>query len=137
MRRGLGARRAESDADDQMAANILCLIELLLEPVPADVPCSWLPLSHDTGLIGMLLTPVYVSNGPGVPGTDMRAATDGGRLGDQAPRPDASSATPGGSSTGRLEWAQTRGSSGWSPGTPATGRCGPGLPSRPAAVAQR
>ncbi|WP_084693323.1 AMP-binding protein [Actinomadura atramentaria] len=35
-------------------ANLLALMEWL-EPVPGDGTCTWLPLSHDMGLIGMFL----------------------------------------------------------------------------------
>jgi fatty-acyl-CoA synthase len=42
--------------DDQaLGANITATLERI-EPSPGDVTLSWLPLSHDMGLIGMLLT---------------------------------------------------------------------------------
>ncbi len=40
---------------DELASNVLAIIDRLL-PRPADVSCSWLPLSHDMGFVGMLLT---------------------------------------------------------------------------------
>jgi acyl-CoA synthetase (AMP-forming)/AMP-acid ligase II len=42
---------------DSVAANIRSLLEVI-QPVPGDTPCSWLPLSHDMGFIGMFLTPL-------------------------------------------------------------------------------
>lgn len=42
---------------DSIGANVLSLLEVV-EPRPDDVVVSWLPLSHDMGLIGTLLTPL-------------------------------------------------------------------------------
>jgi acyl-CoA synthetase (AMP-forming)/AMP-acid ligase II len=42
---------------EAIAANILSVLEVI-QPAPADLPCSWLPLSHDMGLIGMFLTSI-------------------------------------------------------------------------------
>jgi acyl-CoA synthetase (AMP-forming)/AMP-acid ligase II len=42
---------------EAIGAHILSLIEVM-EPTPGDVSCSWLPLSHDMGLIGMYLTSI-------------------------------------------------------------------------------
>jgi acyl-CoA synthetase (AMP-forming)/AMP-acid ligase II len=42
---------------EAIAANILSIIDVI-EPAPGEVPCSWLPLSHDMGLIGMFLTSI-------------------------------------------------------------------------------
>ncbi len=39
-----------------VAANVLAILDTLA-PQPGDATCSWLPLSHDMGLVGMLLTP--------------------------------------------------------------------------------
>lgn len=41
--------------DAQLGANVLALLEVL-ELSPGDASCSWLPLSHDMGLVGILLT---------------------------------------------------------------------------------
>jgi acyl-CoA synthetase (AMP-forming)/AMP-acid ligase II len=40
---------------DAVAHQVRALLERL-QPQPGDAACSWLPLSHDMGLIGMLLT---------------------------------------------------------------------------------
>lgn len=40
---------------DRVGANVRSVIEAF-EPGPGDTMCSWLPLSHDMGLIGALLT---------------------------------------------------------------------------------
>jgi len=47
---------------DAMAANVLAILDVL-QPAPGDSACSWLPLSHDMGLVGMCLTP-WVANAP-------------------------------------------------------------------------
>jgi len=47
---------------DQVLANIEAILAVV-EPTPRDVPVSWLPLSHDMGLIGMLLASI-VAGGP-------------------------------------------------------------------------
>lgn len=39
-----------------VAANVLSILDAL-EPAAGDQVCSWLPLSHDMGLIGLCLTP--------------------------------------------------------------------------------
>lgn len=49
-----------------VAANILSIIEAL-EPMPGEQVCSWLPLSHDMGLIGLCLTP-WVGAAPDIAG---------------------------------------------------------------------
>lgn len=49
-------------SDDLLGRNVAAMIEVI-GPRPGDVAVSWLPLSHDMGLIGMLLTSV-VSFGP-------------------------------------------------------------------------
>jgi acyl-CoA synthetase (AMP-forming)/AMP-acid ligase II len=49
--------------DVALAANIAALLERLA-PMAGDGSCSWLPLSHDMGLIGMTLAPM-VASGPG------------------------------------------------------------------------
>lgn len=41
--------------DANIASNISSILEWL-QVAPGDCPCSWLPLSHDMGLIGMFLT---------------------------------------------------------------------------------
>jgi fatty-acyl-CoA synthase len=41
--------------DQQLGANVAAIISAV-QPEPGDKPVSWLPLSHDMGLIGMLLT---------------------------------------------------------------------------------
>ncbi|MGH9013054.1 MAG: AMP-binding protein [Acidimicrobiia bacterium] len=41
--------------DRQLGANVAAIISAV-QPEPGDKPVSWLPLSHDMGLIGMLLT---------------------------------------------------------------------------------
>lgn len=53
-------------SSEAVAANILSLIEVI-QPEPGDTPCSWLPLSHDMGFIGMYLTPI-ASLAPGLAG---------------------------------------------------------------------
>jgi acyl-CoA synthetase (AMP-forming)/AMP-acid ligase II len=53
----VGAPKGVALSPEAIAANILSLVEVL-EPAPGDVPCSWLPLSHDMGFIGMFLTPI-------------------------------------------------------------------------------
>jgi acyl-CoA synthetase (AMP-forming)/AMP-acid ligase II len=50
-----------------LAANVLTVLEALA-PEPGEVSCSWLPLSHDLGLIGMCLVP-WVANAPQVLGS--------------------------------------------------------------------
>jgi acyl-CoA synthetase (AMP-forming)/AMP-acid ligase II len=40
---------------DAVASQVRALLDRL-QPQPGDAACSWLPLSHDMGLIGMLLT---------------------------------------------------------------------------------
>jgi acyl-CoA synthetase (AMP-forming)/AMP-acid ligase II len=45
----------------QILANIRSIIERL-QPAPGDSACSWLPLSHDMGLIGMLLSAIVGAN---------------------------------------------------------------------------
>ncbi|MHB1582475.1 MAG: AMP-binding protein, partial [Acidimicrobiales bacterium] len=51
-------------------ANVRAILEWL-GPEPGDGACSWLPLSHDMGLIGMFLT-TLVGGGPGwADGTDL------------------------------------------------------------------
>jgi len=40
-----------------VAANVTAILAAL-EPAPGDASCSWLPLSHDMGLIGQLLAPL-------------------------------------------------------------------------------
>jgi acyl-CoA synthetase (AMP-forming)/AMP-acid ligase II len=42
---------------DAVGANVLAIVAAL-EPVAGDGLCSWLPLSHDMGLIGQLLSPL-------------------------------------------------------------------------------
>jgi fatty-acyl-CoA synthase len=42
-----------------LAANIRCIGELGLRLNPEDVAVSWLPLYHDMGLIGFVLTPIF------------------------------------------------------------------------------
>lgn len=42
---------------DAVAANVTAILAML-EPVAGDASCSWLPLSHDMGLIGQLLAPL-------------------------------------------------------------------------------
>lgn len=49
-----------------IAANILSILEAL-DPVPGDNVCSWLPLSHDMGLIGLCLAP-WVAASPAIAG---------------------------------------------------------------------
>lgn len=41
--------------DAKLGANLAAIIDAI-QPRPGDKPVSWLPLSHDMGLIGMLLT---------------------------------------------------------------------------------
>jgi acyl-CoA synthetase (AMP-forming)/AMP-acid ligase II len=40
---------------ERLATNVLSILDVL-SPVPGDVSCSWLPLSHDMGLVGMALS---------------------------------------------------------------------------------
>ena len=49
-----------------VAANVLAILEAL-DPVAGDRVCSWLPLSHDMGLIGLCLAP-WVGAGPAFAG---------------------------------------------------------------------
>lgn len=42
---------------EAVAANVTAIVDAL-EPVAGDASCSWLPLSHDMGLIGQLLAPL-------------------------------------------------------------------------------
>lgn len=56
---------------EAIGAHIRSLIEVI-EPVPGDVPCSWLPLSHDMGLIGMYLTS-FACLGPSILGKGLFA----------------------------------------------------------------
>jgi acyl-CoA synthetase (AMP-forming)/AMP-acid ligase II len=51
---------------EAMAANVLAVLEALA-PARGDTSCSWLPLSHDLGLVGMCLVP-WVANSPGLLG---------------------------------------------------------------------
>lgn len=41
----------------QILANIQSILDRI-QPEPGDAPCSWLPLSHDMGLIGMFLSSI-------------------------------------------------------------------------------
>jgi acyl-CoA synthetase (AMP-forming)/AMP-acid ligase II len=47
---------------DAIAANVLALLEVL-QPRTGDVAVSWLPLSHDMGLVGLCLAP-WVATAP-------------------------------------------------------------------------
>lgn len=47
----------------ELGANVAAILEVL-EPAPGDGACSWLPLSHDMGLVGMALSSI-VGSGPG------------------------------------------------------------------------
>ncbi len=55
-------------SDAAIGANIASIVEVI-QPIPGDCSVSWLPLSHDMGLVGMLLTslvsasPKYVGEG--------------------------------------------------------------------------
>ena len=51
---------------EAIAANILSILDVI-QPAPGDLPCSWLPPSHDMGLIGMFLTSI-VCLSPGILG---------------------------------------------------------------------
>ena len=42
---------------DAVGAHVVAILEVL-DPVEGDGSCSWLPLSHDMGLIGQLLSPL-------------------------------------------------------------------------------
>ena len=42
---------------DAVGTHVAAIVAAL-EPVPGDASCSWLPLSHDMGLIGQLLSPL-------------------------------------------------------------------------------
>jgi fatty-acyl-CoA synthase len=42
-----------------LAANVKCIMEDGLRMVPEDIAVSWLPLYHDMGLIGFVLSPIY------------------------------------------------------------------------------
>lgn len=56
-----GRSRGVRLSGDAIAANVTAIIERLPSPV---VGCSWLPLSHDMGLIGMCLTTVVTMGAP-------------------------------------------------------------------------
>ena len=45
---------------DAVGVNVEAIVRTL-DPVPGDTSCSWLPLSHDMGLIGQLLSPLAAS----------------------------------------------------------------------------
>lgn len=60
----VGTPKGVKLSSEAVAANILSLVEVI-QPAPGDTPCSWLPLSHDMGFIGMFLTPV-ASLAPGL-----------------------------------------------------------------------
>jgi acyl-CoA synthetase (AMP-forming)/AMP-acid ligase II len=68
---------------DAIAANLLAIVEVM-EPSSGDVACSWLPLSHDMGLVGVCLTS-WIASAPGF--------ADGGSL--CLVRPEAFVADPG------------------------------------------
>lgn len=52
-----GTARGVLLTDQQLGSNVEALLAAL-DPVPGDHAVSWLPLSHDMGLVGMLLTSV-------------------------------------------------------------------------------
>jgi acyl-CoA synthetase (AMP-forming)/AMP-acid ligase II len=62
-----------------LATNVLAVLEALA-PEPGDVSCSWLPLSHDLGLVGMCLVP-WVANAPHVLGSGDAVLLPPSRLG--------------------------------------------------------
>ncbi|HEY0485360.1 MAG TPA: AMP-binding protein [Mycobacteriales bacterium] len=47
-----------------LGANVLAVLDVLA-PARGDVSCSWLPLSHDLGLVGMCLAP-WAATAPGL-----------------------------------------------------------------------
>jgi acyl-CoA synthetase (AMP-forming)/AMP-acid ligase II len=55
---------------DAVAANVSAILEVI-DPVPGDGACSWLPLSHDMGLIGVLLTSLCASGPDRANGGDL------------------------------------------------------------------
>ena len=50
-----GTARAVAVDDTRLGANVIAILQTL-QPHPGDALVSWLPLSHDMGLIGMLFT---------------------------------------------------------------------------------
>jgi len=56
--------------DAQLGSNVTAIIERVV-PRPGDVTVSWLPLSHDLGLVGMLLTSVASAAPPWVDGGEI------------------------------------------------------------------
>lgn len=57
-----GSPKGVTLSDEKLGANVAAIISRV-NPSPGDVTVSWLPLSHDMGLIGMLLTSI-ASCGP-------------------------------------------------------------------------
>lgn len=55
---------------DALAMNISSIMHRI-QPQPGDVAVSWLPLSHDMGLIGMLLTAIAAMSPSGANGGDV------------------------------------------------------------------
>ncbi|MDQ3096093.1 MAG: AMP-binding protein [Actinomycetota bacterium] len=47
-------------SDRDLGANVTAILHAL-QPAPGDSACSWLPISHDMGLIGMLFTTLAAS----------------------------------------------------------------------------
>jgi acyl-CoA synthetase (AMP-forming)/AMP-acid ligase II len=54
----------------ELGANVSAILDVL-DPQPGDGACSWLPLSHDMGLIGMLLTGLCGSGPDHADGADL------------------------------------------------------------------
>jgi acyl-CoA synthetase (AMP-forming)/AMP-acid ligase II len=65
----------------KIVANLVALLEWL-QPVPGDGACSWLPLSHDMGLIGMFLGSLAAAGDRWTRGTDLVLMTPQGFLRD-------------------------------------------------------
>lgn len=61
-----GRPKAIRLGDDDLGANVTAMLDAV-RPEPGDVAVSWLPLSHDLGLVGMLLT-CLAAGDPGLVG---------------------------------------------------------------------
>ncbi len=55
---------------DRIAASLRAMVTWL-EPGPGDGVCTWLPMSHDMGLIGTFLAPLSGASHAGAAGTDL------------------------------------------------------------------
>lgn len=65
-----GPPQGTTVGDDELGANIDALLAVL-RPRPGDCAVSWLPISHDMGLVGMLLTTIAAGSPRWTGGTSL------------------------------------------------------------------